>query len=244
MANRAVRLMLVAAAVTARNLSGGPVLAVEFSFPTVPREVDSLSTGSLTVAELTLELQAGPASAGAVLREFSAGLGIQSRTVAGVFDPNLDKFDVLLDVLGTDTLTFSFDKPGVLTGIDFDGVKDEPLEFFTLESTNGLQLHFFDSQAVPSLVTAAALPGQVIYLLETAQFDDEIRNLQIRFSAGEQFKLTYGELDRLFAVPEPGNGARLQSITVEEIQEPVAWILLAVGSALTALPLPRRVGPG
>jgi len=163
--------------------------AATFRFQTTDNGLDRRAAGAMVADQITMNLTAGPASAGALMREFNSGLGIV-----------------------------------MLTGLDFDGVKDESLEFFTLE-TFGVRLHFFDSQAIRSLVESANLPGEVVYLDEiSSQIDDEVSNLKVRFAAGQLLTLTYGELDGQVVTLQRGNGARLQAITVQlnPVPEPAA----------------------
>jgi hypothetical protein len=172
----------------------------------------------------------------------TAGLTVNSTGLAGVLDLDGAGKINLLDVNGVpaaESVAFSFDKPGALTGIDFDGVKDESLEYFILTSSGGLRINFFDSFAntsIPGAVDDAIgsqITGDVAYLLETGPYDDEAIGLQIPFVAGQQFVVTYAELapvaDPLY---EPGNGARLQGITVATVPEPTTLLMLFASAML------------
>jgi hypothetical protein len=114
-----------------------------------------------------------------------------------------------------------------LTGINFDGVKDEALEYFILDTPHSGRINFFDSQininvpgAVAAAVQANVVTGAVVLLLENLSFDDEAQGLHIPFAAGEQFTLTYAELGPVFHPTDTPNGARLQGITVVAVPEP------------------------
>ncbi|MGL4514016.1 MAG: hypothetical protein ACRCT8_13075 [Lacipirellulaceae bacterium] len=216
-----------------------------FPFGASAAGIDGLATGVTTRDGVAMTLSATPA--GALLFERgSQGMGIDSRGVAGATGNEIDKFDV---VRGLDNVAegieFSFDQPGLLTRLNFDGVKDESLEHFVLTSASGLRLTFFDSAAnttipgaVDAAIAAGAVVGPVVYLLEiSATIDDESNTLTIPFVAGERFTLTYGELAPRFGTTEAGNGARLQGVGVTIVPEPSSATLGA--AALTLL---RRRG--
>jgi hypothetical protein len=209
--------------------------------------LNGVAAGSETVGNITMQLAAGPT--GATVSELNSNeMGISSSAIAGAIDPDAQSFNVfepgsVLAGVG-ESLRFSFDKPGVLTGINFDGVKDESLEYFVLEST-GARVNFFDSAAngpiarhtpeemlsgsVDQAVAEQLITGQVVLLLEISGADDEARNLSIPFLAGQEFTLTYGELDEALETAEPGNGAQLQSITVIAVPEPAASCIVISG---------------
>ncbi len=132
-------------------------------------------------------------------------------------------------------MTFSFDTPGVLTELDFDGVKDEPYEYFLLQTAGDPDRYFFDSfensTADSGLIDVS---GEVIFLQEGGPVDDKSLSLGIPYAAGQKFMLTYGQLDHLVPQNDPiGNGARLQGITVIRVPEPATCILgLALIAAL------------
>lgn len=227
-------------------LTPGSSYAATFSFGNDQNGITNLPSASLSTGGITMDMIAQPS--GAVFNDTgSAGMGIVSRSIAGVFDPNIDKFDVLLDdnqdPLFAESLKFSFNRRGVLTGINFDGVKDESLEYFILTDASGVRISFFDSAAnesvsgaVDEAVSSGAVTGDVVYLLEIdAAIDDEARGLSIPFVAGGEFTLTYAELGAEFNPLEPGNGSRLQGITVAPIPEPAAHLLAVVGAVLCAL---------
>ncbi len=201
------------------------------------------ASGQLAQGGFTLSLETTLPDA--LLAELSqSGLGVNSRSnpAVGFADGSTDKMDVFgssSSLAGQgEQIRFSFDKPGILKSINFDGVKDEDYEYFLLQSANNPDLYFFDSfqgsLADPGLIN---VPGQVIFLLEDPQLggsspiDDKTPPLSIRFEAGQEFLLTYGEL----AVGGGGNGGRLQAITVAEIPEPGSAILALGFAALAAM---------
>jgi hypothetical protein len=193
--------------------------------------INGTSAAVLRKGSFTMQLQ--PQLAGALLSELStAGMGIDSVPVVGSGNDQPALFDVLGgsgSLAGTgEAVRFSFAQPGVLTGIDFDGVKDESLEYFILESTGGVRVNFFDSaanltipNAVDAAVLAGAVTGAVVYLLEINDaIDDEAQNLSISFAAGQEFTLTFNALGPEFRPILASNGARFQSITVQSVPEP------------------------
>jgi hypothetical protein len=192
-----------------------------------------------------MQLAAGRSGARLVTTPFSnSGLGVDSSQVAGATDSSANVFEILG---GSSTglgefVQFSFDRPGLLTGFDFDGVKDELLEYFRLESANGLRISFVDSHAdmpdaphpayehpVAAAVHAGALSGEVVYLWEVSGlYDDEVYGLQLPFVAGQVFTLTFGYVGEPFS-QGIANGARLQGIEVQSVPEPAAVLLVLAG---------------
>ncbi|REK17443.1 MAG: PEP-CTERM sorting domain-containing protein [Planctomycetota bacterium] len=202
--------------------------------------ISNQPAASLTSGDFTLNLAAG-GPAGSYLYESNGNpeLGV------GPGGSNLS-----IEIIGgvAEYVEFSFDEPGILRGIDFDGVKDEALEFFLLESA-GVRINFFDSAAnttvagaVDNAVNQGVVTGDVFYLLETFQFDDTAMNLAIPFSAGQTFRLTYshiGDLGAPYSPTEPQNGARIQTITVD-VPEPSSFLLAAAGLAVLGFAHRRR----
>jgi hypothetical protein len=144
-----------------------------------------------------------------------------------------EDFEMAEDV--GEAIRFSFDKPGILTGLDFDGVKDENYEYMLLQTVTIPDTYFFDafdgSSADPGLIS---VPGVVWFLNEFTPPDDGVLDLAIPFAAGQEFTITYGEL----SVGLPGNGARLQRIVVAAVPEPTAYAILL--AAVLRLALFRR----
>jgi hypothetical protein len=193
----------------------------------------AVPTAAVTVGDFTLNLAAG-GPAGALLYE-SGG------TPALGVGPDGDNFD--FNVVGgtSEYVEFSLNRPGILTGLNFDGVKDESLEYFILETAGNLRINFFDSAAnvtipgaVDNAVAHGVVTGDVVYLLETTAFDDEVIDLAIPFAAGQVFKLAYAEvgggLGVQFEPIEVPNGSRLQSLTVAWVPEPPSMLLFAIGA--------------
>jgi hypothetical protein len=211
------------------------------------------NTPSATLVQGDVEMTLAPFTPGAVMTEVSsAGMGINTQPVVGSADPTHAVFNLIGGdgpLAGSgEALVFSFNRPGVLTGIDFDGIKDELLEYFLLESESGVAVYFFDSTAnmpdVPNLVHpeplnaaigAGVISGDVVLLWEVdGLYDDEVYGLSIPFAAGEQFTLTFG------AVPPPfsqgaSNGARLQGITISTVPEPAMGMFAAAGAIALAI---------
>ena len=208
---------------------------------------------TLNSGGFNMNLGAGPAGSGLWETAGVGGAGVDSTAVLGP-GGQAARFE---RINGTgEFVEFSFDVPGLLTGLDFDGVKDESFEYFILESNGGLRINFFDSAAnttipgaIDNAVLLGAVTGQVVYLLEGGGFDDETNNLVIPFAAGQVFRITYAEVGGgLGAEFEPllaPNGARLQGITVAAVPEPASLTLSAsaVGILLIASLAGRRVRP-
>ena len=248
--------LIVLGATCLSFLSGAdvrPARAASWTFGSNANGLTNLSSKTfLPVDAFKMNLSVNNPAGARFFESDAAGLTVNSTGLAGITDlEGADKIN-LLDVAGVpataaESVVFSFDTPGVLTGIDFDGVKDEALEFFILTSSGGLRINFFDSFAntsIPGAVDDAAgqITGDIIYLLETGSFDDEAQSLHIPFAAGQQFVVTYAELAPV-AHPdyEMGNGARLQGITVEAVPEPTTGVI-SIGVALLISMRRRRRG--
>jgi hypothetical protein len=181
-------------------------------------------------------------------------IGIDSRAVAGALDVG-DRFGTdKINVLGgtgaaagtSETITFSFNRGGVLDALLFDGVKDETLEYFRLQSPGGGVLLLFDFEAefrpVQQGFSLAAVVSEPVQLFDDA--GDDAMGLGIPFAAGAQFVLSYGELPfpprYVPKTPDqPPNGARWQGLIVVEAPEPSAvWLVWAALAGLA--PLRRR----
>lgn len=194
---------------------------------------------SAAVTEDGVTLSITPVIPGSTLNELGqSGLGVNSLgvpdvadlgTTASRLDFNLLQGSGPFDGAG-EAISFAFNRSGVLTELDFDGVKDESFEFFRLESS-GIDVTFFDSMADPLVATA---PGDLVFLQEEVGnplVDDRSPPLSIPFAAGQTFTLTFGEL------PEGtvANGARLQGVTVAAVPEPAAGVALLLASACVLL---------
>lgn len=202
--------------------------AAVFSFGAGRNGLLDVASGVVTDDGLSLALV--PTIAGSLLNERGrSGLGINSQSIAEVNDNRTTASRVDMNVLGgtgplagqAEGVTLSFDQDGLLTEIDFDGVKDETLKFFRLQSAS-FDFFFFDSAADPNRI---AVPGEVVFLQEPPfdrAFDDRSRRLAIPFTAGEALTLTFGTLGTSGAA----NGARLQGVMAIAVPKPSARLLL------------------
>ncbi len=196
----------------------GNLPAASFVFNSGANGMNGLAAATLTDDGFTMSLSAGPA--GAVLDDVDGqGLGINSRTIPDAVDDDATKFNIIEGTSAVsgqgESAEFSFDRAGILTALDFDGVKDELFEYFRLDTGVGEPYFFFDSMADPNGIN---VPGTVIFLQESATLDDEISGLSIPFAAGQVFTLTYGQLGA-------GNGSRWEGLSVA-VPEPSGRLLL------------------
>lgn len=211
--------------------SAEAAVAAQFDFGSERNGLTGNAAG--VVVDAGLELSLRTVVPGSLLSErASGGLGIDSQSIADANDNSGTASRVDFNVLGGpgplagvgEAIMFSFDRPGLLTELDFDGVKDESFEYFRLQSDAGLDVFFFDSAADP---TAIVVVGDVVFLLEEEGnrfIDDRTPPLSIPFAAGEGFTLTFGELP----FGDVANGARLSGLTVIAIPEPSAAALFAL----------------
>ena len=219
------------------------LLAASFLFGSsgVSNSLVGLSDGSASVDGVVMALSAGPS--GALLDDTdSQGLGIDARSLPGALDGtsgDRTKFNILEGTNNStspgESVSFSFNRAGILQDILFDGVKDETLEYFSLTFPNGTTMTIFDSQAEFRLnlqgfhLSDLNVPNPIECQLE----DDDLTGISYPFQAGEVFTLTYGEgnyedipgyrTNPSFPSQFPnsvGNGARLQGIVVNPIPEP------------------------
>ncbi|TWT95253.1 hypothetical protein Pla108_33970 [Botrimarina colliarenosi] len=203
--------------------------AASFRFESTADPANGLTAATKSDGGLAMSFQAAPA--GAVFDVRTSGLGLNSRAIAGVSDGEIDKFNRLGGSLAgqSETLTFSFDKPGFITSLDFDGVKDESFEYFRLETPGGEVLSIFDSQIGLRLVDLSLITEPNVTLLtEEGSPDDDLFDIAIPFGAGEVFTLTYREYTPDPTNYQPGfsplvpNGARFQGLTAILAPEPAS----------------------
>jgi len=237
--NNFILLTLFAAA----NLT--PAQAAKFTFGSNQNALTGLPSKTLSDDGFNMLLSVG-FPAGAVFCETdSRGVSIRSQDLPDVIDEEgADKINLLsgtgVPPGSAESVEFSFDKPGVLTELDFDGVKDEAYEYFLFQTATSPDLYFFDSfigtmGGDPGLID---VPGQVVFLQEevgNAAVDDKSFPLHIPFAAGQLFTITYGQLNGIQDGQLTGNGARFQGLTVHGVPEPATGLLAILGGVLMAL---------
>lgn len=227
----------------------GSARSETFTFGSNANDLVGAATKTLVSGGFSMDLAAGPVGSGLWETGSAVGMGVDSTAVLGAGGQSA-RFDRIGGV--SEFVEFSFAAPGNLTGLNFDGVKDEAFEYFLLESAGGVRVNLFDSAAnitipgaIDNAVLLGAVTGEVVYLLEGGGFDDETNSLLIPFAAGQVFKLTYMELGGgLGAQYEPTNvpnGARLQSTTVAAVPEPSSFALkFSAAAVLLAARLRQR----
>jgi hypothetical protein len=225
-------------------LALGEAAATTISFGANRHGLHGAATGVATSGAWHMALVAAPL--GAVFHENSATtLAVDGRGVTGSIDVG-DRFAPdKINILGgtgaaagiAESITFSFDRAGVLEALLFDGVKDETLEYMRIQAPDGGVLLLFDFEAEFRLAqqgfNLTALASEPVRLFDDA--GDDATGLAIPFSAGDKFVLSYGELPYPSGyVPltpnQPPNGARWQGLVVVETPEPSA---AALGGAAT-----------
>jgi hypothetical protein len=218
-------------------------LAASFVFGGEANGLSGIASKTLSHDGISMSLAVAANLPGAVFNESDArGVTINSAAVPGVTDTDGGtKINRLAGPVATESLTFSFDKAGVIDDILFDGITDDALEFFRLESTGGYLGTFFDFE-IPAIVDVSLITEPNIeYIYTGVGFNDDRFGINIPFQAGEVFTLSYGQLDAL--VPnggEFGNGGRFGGVNVHVVPEPGS-VWLAVAGALVVLQIRRCV---
>lgn len=204
---------------------------------------------SSTLAQEGTNLNLAVVTAGATLNEDNSdGLGIDSNNIPGTVDSSGSKLNVLGGTLAgiRESLTFSFDKPGILDLLRFDGLKDEPLEYFSLETPSGTVLSLFDFE-VELRLNDQGFQLSDLGVANPVQADgpsDDFSGLAIPFAAGEIFTLSYGEIDydgsvlpgyypadnALNPTNDLPNGARFEGLGYSVVPEPNSLALLVLGA--------------
>jgi hypothetical protein len=218
-------------------------LAASFVFGGEANGLSGVASKTLSHDGISMSFAVGANLPGAVFNESDwRGVTIDSSAVAGVTDiEGGTKINLLAGPVVTESLTFSFDKAGVIDDIFFDGITDDALEFFRLESTGGYLGTFFDFE-IPAIVDVGLITEPNIEFIYTdAVLNDDRFGINIPFQASEVFTLSYGQLDAL--VPnggELGNGGRFGGVNVHVVPEP-ASVWLVVAGALVVLQIRRCV---
>jgi hypothetical protein len=201
--------------------------------------VTGRSSAVVTEGAFSMSLTAGPV--GAALNEtHPQGMGIDSRGVAGSLDvtstTGVDKVNVLEGPAGgaSETITFSFNRSGVIRDLLFDGVKDETLEYFQLTLPNGKLVTFVDAEAEFRLTQQGfGLANlNVPNILPLVDGNDDRLDVNLPFAAGDTFVLSYGNHPFPTGyVPlqnELGNGARFEGLVI--VPEPSGLALALCGA--------------
>jgi hypothetical protein len=208
---------------------------------------------AITQGSYFLSLTAGPS--GAVLNETSSGgLGIDSNAVVGSggeLTTDRSRFNRISGgpLAGAgEFVEFSFGQPGVITGLLFDGLKDETFEYFRLDLPGGGALTIMDVEVELRLqeqgFTLAAIGLPNLTFLKDG--NDDNLGLAIPFQAGEVFRMTYGEhpYPQGYA-PRGGespNGARWEGLIVAP-EPATGGLVLVVAGMLCAVGRGRRARP-
>ena len=203
-------------------------------------------TGSANASLTTgvFQMDVGAVPQGAVFNELdSEGLGIDTSGIAGVTDGGSSgdprKFNIIDGTAAVsgmgETVTFSFAQNGILRSLLFDGLKDETLEYFSIEFPDASVISFFDFETELRLNQQGFQLSQLGVPNPTLADDssDDFIGLGYIFLAGEEFTITYGEIDYTNVIPgyDPlgsqklGNGARLSGIEVTPVPEPTTALL-------------------
>lgn len=215
-----------------------------------PSGLNGLHSGSVVGADVTATFTAGPGSA--VIATDAQRLGVNSSSNPGVVDPFLNRMNLMGGSQAGvgESIRFSFNQPGVLNSLYFDGMKDESLEYFTLLTPGGALLSIFDFEAEMRLDFQGFDPAdtQVTNFIMADDAQDDITGLAIPFQPGQEFVLTYGQVNYANLLPsyvpmnsagvptgDLPNGARFEGVSVTVVPEPGCVCLLAsLALALTA----------
>jgi hypothetical protein len=238
---RALSCWLVMAAAT---LAEAGLAAEFFQLTSHQHGITGSPASTITQGGYALSMTAGPT--GAVLNETSSfGLGIDyngATASGGELTADRSRFNRIAGgplVGAGEFVSFSFGQPGMLTGLLFDGVKDETFEYFRLDLPDGAALTIMDAEVELRLqeqgfsLAAIALPN----LTFLKDGNDDNVGLAIPFQAGDVFRLTYGEhpYPQGYAPrnSEAPNGARWEGLIVAP--EPASGALLLAGAGMLAV---------
>jgi hypothetical protein len=123
----------------------------------------------------------------------------------------------------------------VIDDIFFDGITDDALEFFRLESTGGYLATFFDSEISDHVDVGLITEPNIEYLYTDAVLNDDRHGIKIPFQPGEVFTLSYGQVDSLLpSGAQRGNGGRFGGVNVHAVPEPTSCVLFVWLTALAA----------
>ena len=136
----------------------------------------------------------------------------------------------------------------MLTELLFDGLKDETLEYFSIELPDSTVLSFFDFEVEMRLndqgfqLADLGVPN----VTQADDASDDLTGLSVPFAAGDRITITYGEIDFTNVLPGyvplvggVGNGSRFEGVSI--VPEPASLLLGGLSLALLVLSRPRRV---
>jgi hypothetical protein len=214
-----------------------------------PSGLNGLHSGSVVGTDVTATFTAGPGSA--VIATDAQRLGVNSSSNSGVVDPFPNRMNLMSGSQAGvgESIRFSFNQPGILNTLYFDGMKDESLEYFMLQTPSGAALSIFDFEAQMRLTFQGFDPAdmQVTNFTMADDAQDDITGLAIPFQPGQEFVLTYGQVNYANLLPgyipmnsggvptgDLPNGARFEGVSVTVLPEPGCLSLIAsVALALT-----------
>lgn len=210
----------------------------------IQNSIAGLANADVQNGSVTMTLTAGP-DGSRFDDSDEQGLGVDSVDPSmGIADPDRSKVNLITALPpGTKTgeaISFSFNRPGILHDLLFDGIKDETLEYFSLTLPNGHVMTIFDSQTSFRLgIQNYALSDlNLANPVECQTEDDDLTGIDYRYQAGQVFTLTYGEGDyglvpnyrtnpRFPQFPNSvGDGCRFQGVNISDIPEPSTTMLL------------------
>lgn len=221
------------------------------------------SSATLVDDSVAATFVAGPAG-GRLDDRDEQGLGIDTSQLDNVSDGgsigDTTKFNIIDGSNSRsgqgESIAFSFDRPGILETLLFDGMKDETLEYYELELPSGERITIFDSQTEFRLglqgfsLSDLSVPNPVMAPTE----NDDLTGIGFAFNADDVFVLTYGEGDYTevpgyrtnpalpAGIPNtPGNGARFQGVVVTTVPEPGAAMLACTAVGAMCLLFARQL---
>lgn len=207
--------------------------------------LDNQPSGTVIDGAFQLDMAASPA--GSLFYVGIPGMGINSAGLASVTDADTDKISIpggsSPGISGiSESVTFSFNRNGVLRDLHLDGLKDENLEYAILTLPDNSVISIFDIE-VPNRLAEQGfdlshLTAPNISLGSGGSDDDNLVGLNASFLAGQTFTLSFAVEpapirqdgnDTITYVPadsQAPNGYRLEAIFV--VPEPSS-IALTMG---------------
>ena len=206
--------------------------------------LDNQTAGTVTDGPFQMQATASPT--GAIFDVRTNGMGVNSSVIPNVTDDDFDKISVTggsdPNASGiSETMSFSFNRDGILQDLYLDGLKDENLEYAILTLPDNSTISIFDFEVPDRLAEQGfdlsdLTAPNIVLGSDDDPDDDNVFGLGIPFLSGQTFTLTFAvepapmriegnqTITYVPTSPQAPNGYRVQQITV--VPEPASLTLL------------------